>query len=184
MNVTPTTSLRELVTRPFALLQEMERRATERYASDTDAAAWVGVGLRVGRQHYVVPREQLREVMKRPGLTRIPGARPWLRGLANVRGQLLPIVDLHLLCDGPATQNERTTRVVIANNDRVPMAVLVDEVFGFRRFSESERVDAPGVDPADPLGEFLDGAFRRDGATWPVLSFERVIHSSRLLSAV
>lgn len=177
-------SLRSLVESPFALLREMERRATSRYARETDRAAWVGVGLRVAAHQYVVPREHIREVMKRPELTRIPGARPWLRGLANVRGQLLPVVDLNMLVDGEPTANERSTRIVIANSDQVPMAVLVDEVFGFRRFAEQDQVDAGTAGADTPMAEFLDGAFRRDGALWPVLSFDRVIDSSRLLSAV
>ena len=180
----PVPALRDLVLQPFALLRELERRATERYVSDTDSAAWVGVGLRVGAEQLVVPREHIREVMKHPALTRIPGAQPWLRGLANVRGQLLPVVDLHMLCDGPPTPSDRTTRAVIANNDRVPMAVLVHEVYGFRRFSEQDRVAHAAPDSNTALSEFLDGAFRRDGALWPVLSFDRVIDSSRLLSAV
>ncbi|MEM6639139.1 MAG: chemotaxis protein CheW [Pseudomonadota bacterium] len=177
-------ALRELADQPFELLREMERRATARYASDADTTAWVGVGLRVGSHRYVVAREAIREVMKRPDLTRVPGAQSWLRGLANVRGQLLPVVDLHMLVDGGPTSSDRRTRVVIANNDDVPMAVLASEVFGFRRFADQDRVGAEDASGDLALAEFVDGAFRRDGATWPVLSFDRVINSPRLLSAV
>jgi twitching motility protein PilI len=178
------TPLRELVEKPFELLQEMEQRATARYASVADTSTWVGVGLRVGSQQYVVPREQIREVMKKPELTRIPGANPWLRGLANVRGQLMPIVDLKMLCGAPATLADRQTRVVLVNDEQVPMAVIVDEVFGFRRFAATERQPLDDHQAQPDLSEFLDGAYRRDGALWPVLSFFKVIQSSRLLSAV
>ncbi len=184
MNDTSDTPLRSLTSTPFGLLREMERRATQRYSRDADRAAWVGVGLRVGRHQYVVPRAHIREVMKRPPLTRIPGASLWLRGLANVRGQLLPVVDLSMLVDGQPTPAERSTRVVIANSDQVPMAVLVDEVFGFRRFADEDAVGVASANVDTPMNEFLDGAFRRDGALWPILSFDRVIDSSRLLSAV
>lgn len=177
-------SLRSLVDRPFEMLLEMERRATARYATVADTSTWVGVGLRVGSQQYVVPREQIREVMKKPELTRIPGSKPWLRGLANVRGQLMPVVDLKMLCEAPATATERQTRVVLVNDEQVPMAVIVDEVFGFRRFSPNERQTLDAHEAQPDLSEFLDGGYRRDGALWPVLSFFKVIQSSRLLSAV
>jgi len=186
MNNVDTTEipLRELAAQPFALLLEMERRAVARYASSTDAAQWVGVGLRVGDDRLVVPREQIREVMKRPSLTRIPGAQPWLLGLANVRGQLMPVVDLKVLCGGAPVADVRTTRVVLVNSDEVPMAVVVDEVFGFRRFAPEDHVDMTTGDGAGPiLSDFIDGAFARDQELWPVLSFLKVIQSPRLLSA-
>ncbi len=179
------TPLRELATTPFAMLLEMERRAQVGYATVDRADQWVGVGLRVGDDSYVVPREQIREVMKKPMLTRIPGAQSWLLGLANVRGQLMPVVDLKILCGLGATPTERSTRVVLVNTDDVPMAVVVDEVFGFRRFAPNDQRDhVADTAPGASLSEFVDGEFERDGKHWPVLSFLKVIQSPRLLSAV
>lgn len=187
----PTTQLRDLVDRPFELLLEMERRAVQRSTSAADAAdQWVGVGLRVGQERYVVPREQIREVMKRPDLTRVPGAGPWMLGLANIRGQLIPIIDLKLLCGLEASPGERTARVVMVNSDEVPMGIVVDEVYGFRRFALEDRVEDDAAE--DSAGDqehstgvdvFSDGVFRREGATWPVLSFFKVVRSQRLLYA-
>lgn len=177
--------LRDFVERPFELLLEMERRALARFASSAEAGEeWVGVGLRVGDDQYVVPREQVREVMKRPPLTRVPGADPWMLGLANVRGQLVPIVDLKLMCQLPATPNDRRARVVLVNSDEVPMGVVVDEVFGFRRFAPDDRVATTrGGEAREGVRVFTDGEFRREGASWPVLSFFNVIRSRQLLSA-
>ena len=52
---------------------------------------------------YLVAREEAREVLGVPApLTRVPGAKSWILGLANVRGQLLPIIDLRAyLGSGP-----------------------------------------------------------------------------------
>jgi len=96
----------------------------------------------------------------------------------------MPVVDLKMLCEAPGTAAERKTRVVLVNDEQVPMAVIVDEVFGFRRFSQAELQPLEEHKAQPDLGEFLDGAYRRDGALWPVLSFFKVIQSSRLLSAV
>ena len=62
---------------------------------DVSTEEWVGIGLRLGNERFVVGREEVREVLMLPStLTRVPGAKPWIRGLANVRGHLLPIADL------------------------------------------------------------------------------------------
>jgi twitching motility protein PilI len=176
-------NLRSLARRPFDALREMQRRAVERRTGRVDATEeWVGIGLQIGSASYVVPREEVREIMQRPPLTRVPGAQNWLLGLANVRGQLIPIVDLRQLCGMPAAQPDRRTRVVLVNNEEAPMGVQVDEVFGFRRFVVDERVaDNGGADSG--IEAFLDGMFRHDGEDWPVLSFFRVLRNERLLSA-
>ena len=174
-------NLRELADQPFALLQEMERRALARRAGrDGDQREWVGIGLRVGEQRYVVAREEVREILKAPSFTRVPGAPRWLLGLANVRGQLLPIVDFGCFCSGDKSPITRQARIVLINHDEVPMAVLVDEVFGFRRFVNAEE-SAAATTADERVKPYLSGAYRRSDEVWPVLSFLALISSNDLL---
>ena len=97
----------------------MERRcraaAAGRSARVADVSEWVGVGFRMSRVLLVSSRDQVREVFNYPdAITRIPGARRWLRGLANVRGTLLPIIDLQQFLGGDETVNGRSTRIMVA----------------------------------------------------------------------
>src|SRR3569833_3470518 len=94
-------SLKSLRDRPFELLAELERRgrAVSAQVSQESTASrkWVGVALRMAGDLYLVAREETREVQGLPpSLTRVPGAKQWIKGLANVRGQLLPGIDLRL----------------------------------------------------------------------------------------
>src|SRR6202043_2819101 len=96
MSDSPLKALRD---RPFELLAELERRgrAVSAQVSQEGAAGkeWVGVALRMAGDLYLVAREETREVLGVPAsMTRVPGAKTWIKGLANVRGQLLPIIDL------------------------------------------------------------------------------------------
>jgi twitching motility protein PilI len=93
------TQLTDLRDDPFALLTAIEKRLQ---TARVDLAAgsaqyWTGLGFRLGDRWLVAPREDVREVIALPPLTRVPGARPWLLGLANVRGSLLPVCDVHRL---------------------------------------------------------------------------------------
>src|SRR5690606_5635543 len=97
--MTELASLKSLRDRPFELLAELERRGravTAAAASENPGAReWVGVAFRMAGELYLVAREETREVLAVPaGLTRVPGAKSWVKGIANVRGQLLPILDL------------------------------------------------------------------------------------------
>jgi len=189
--MTETLSLKSLRDRPFELLAELERRGrllSAQLAEHSPAAReWVGVALRLAGEYFLVAREETREVLGLPAaLTRVPGAKPWLRGLANVRGQLLPIVDLRQFLGSGVTPTTRNTRIVVVNHRELPAGLMVDEVLGFRRFPEA---DFSGNAPPTVVRceRYLAGAFRREEARaqepaagpeqWPVLSLRSLVES-------
>jgi twitching motility protein PilI len=177
MNQGPT--LRDLRDRPMDLLLELERRgraatATPGAPSATDAE-WVGVAVRIGGEMYLLAREEVREVLGVPApLTRVPGAKAWILGIANVRGALLPVIDLRQFLGGGVTPTSRGARVVVAKHRDVPAGLLVDEVLGFRRFAEN---DFRGETPLSAAvnGRFVAGTFAQGEQQWPVFSLRRLL---------
>src|ERR1700753_1346389 len=106
--------LKSLRDRPFAVLAALERRGRAGSAQVNQEGPtgreWVGVALRMAGDLYLVAREETREVLGLPPtLTRVPGAKPWIKGLANVRGQLLPVVDLRQFLGSGTTPVTRNT---------------------------------------------------------------------------
>jgi twitching motility protein PilI len=180
-------SLRALRDKPFELLLELERLArTALTGQGRDAAAereWVGVAFRMSAENFLVAREETREVLGFPSaVTRVPGAKAWIRGVANVRGQLLPVVDLRAFLGGGVTGTGRSARVLVANHREVPAGLLVDEVLGFRRFSDGEFSGT--VPPTIVRCErYLAGAFRRGAESWPVFSLRSLLESAEFLNA-
>ena len=183
----PSLSLKSLAGRPFELLQEMERRSRAAVAGAGDSATqrseWVGVGFRVGEDTFVASRDEVREVLMVPDtVTRVPGARRWLTGIANLRGQLLPLVDLQWLLGGGRTERDRNTRVISVSHRDVSAGLLVSEVSGFRRFVDGEYHDAaPNTDIR--CDAYLSGVFRRSGESWPVFAIDRLLESDLFLQA-
>jgi twitching motility protein PilI len=179
--------LRALRDRPFELLKELEKRGRPIGASATpDSSAgteWVGVALRMGGETFLVAREETREVLGYPAaVTRIPGAKNWVKGLANVRGQLLPMLDLRQFLGSGSTSLGRNTRIVVVNHRDIPAGLIVDEVLGFRRFAERE-FNAEPPPTMIRCDSYLAGAFRRGGEVWPVLSLKGLVESESFLQA-
>ncbi len=181
------TSLRSLRDRPFELLKELEKRSRAvsigTVAESSDNREWVGVAFRMGGETFLVAREETREVLGYPAVvTRIPGAKSWVKGLANVRGQLLPMLDLRQFLGSGATASGRNTRVIVVNHRDVTAGLMVDEVLGFRRFAETEfsTEPPPTVIRCD---SYLAGAFRRGGEVWPVLSLKSLLESQSFMQA-
>ncbi len=180
-------SLKALRDQPYELLAELERLGRTATASpETPAEAgseWVGVALRMAGEVYLVAREEAREVLNVPApLTRVPGARAWLLGLASLRGALFPVIDLRQFLGGGATPSARTTRIVVANHRDVPAALVVDEVLGFRRFPE-RAFSAALPTTIVPCARFLAGSFVHEGAGLPVLSLRRLLEDATFLAA-
>jgi twitching motility protein PilI len=183
----PESSLRGLRDRPFELLKELEKRSRAvsagNVAQTSTGREWVGVAFRMGGETFLVAREETREVLGYPAVvTRIPGAKSWVKGLANVRGQLLPMLDLRQYLGSGATASGRNTRVIVINHREIPAGLMVDEVLGFRRFAETEfNAEAPPT--VIRCDGYLAGAFRRGGEVWPVLSLKSLVESQSFLQA-
>jgi twitching motility protein PilI len=175
-----TSELRALRDRPFELLAALEARLQATAAAGAAGEAqdvWTGLGYRLAGHQLVTPRADVREVLTPPEYTRVPGAKPWLLGIANVRGDLLPLIDLNRLLGGEATAIQRSTRVLVYNADEVPAGFLVDEVAGFRRFNPQDQRHELVPDEGDPLHPYLLGAFVRDGQLWLAMSLSRLVTS-------
>ncbi len=179
-------ALRQLRDQPFDLLIELERRARAAAAGQRDGGSgqeWIGVAFRMAGETFVVAREETREVTGLPvPITRVPGARAWVRGLANLRGQLLPIIDLKQYLGSGETLPTRNTRVLVVNHREIPAGLIVDEVIGFRRFGNQEfREELPPT--LVRCERYLAGSFRRGTEAWPVMSLRALVESAAFLQA-
>jgi twitching motility protein PilI len=183
MTETPLAGLRA---QPFALLREMERRAWA-VAGNDDAAPsareWVGIGFRLGDERFVAPRDEVREITACPtSLARVPGAKGWVAGLTSLRGQLVTVIDLKAYLGGGVTRLGRDSRVLVINHRELGAGLLVDEVLGFRRFTEAARAEAPD-ETTLRCRRYIAGAFAQADETWPVFSLAALTDSATFLRA-
>jgi twitching motility protein PilI len=180
-------SLETLAQHPFELLLELERRAraaiAAREGTPASADEWVGIGFRLGAERFVASRGDVREVLPVPEqVTRVPGAKPWLRGIANLRGQLLTVVDLKSFLGSGSATSDRQARVLIVASRDVPTGLIVDEVVGFRRFAaEDYRDEAPGG--VIRCEHYVEGCYRRSAEVWPRFSLLKLLADPQFLTA-
>ena len=150
-------SLQALAEQPFELLVELERRAraaiAAREGTPTASDEWVGIGFRLGAERFVTSRADVREVLPIPDqVTRVPGAKPWLRGIANLRGQLLTVVDLSaiefkLLSTFVKGRGRLFTRDQLLDAVRGPGVSLNDRVVDNHIVSLRRKIEAVPTDP-------------------------------------
>lgn len=171
---------------PFALLGELERRGREHKAAlpvrQEVKEQWVGVGFRLGGWRFVVPMGDVLEILTCPPMSRVPRAKPWVKGVANVRGNLLPIMDLNGYLGRPLVVLGRSSRVLVVDQEGVFAGLLVDEVLGLRHFFRDEWVEASTA-LEEELRPYVVGGFRRDDGVWHVFSMVSLVRSPQFLKA-
>ena len=117
--------------------------------------------------------EDIAELLEVPhDITRVPAAKPWVCGVANNRGTLLPIFDLQAFLFGfPTTRNSRN-RVLVVRQQQ-PFGLLVGDVVGIRHFETSAYApDASALNTG--LADLLSGSFTVGQERYPVLTLQRL----------
>ena len=76
---------------------------------------------------YLIPLNEVNEILELPESTKLPRVKPWVTGLANVRGRLLPIIDLAAFLGGSLSSAVRDQRVLVLDINNVYVGVIVEE---------------------------------------------------------
>ncbi len=140
---------------------------------------WSGIGFRLGEHWYVAPMGEVGEVLHEPRLTPMPGVKPWVRGVANLRGRLLPVLDLCSFLGAELSAQRRQRRVLVVEHQEVFVGLMVDEVLGMQHFDQAG-FQAGAADPDGPAGAFIKGRFERE-QSWQVFSPFALAQSQRFM---
>lgn len=162
---------------PLLILFELDQRSRQHAHSLPQQlevkASWDGVGFKLGDISVVAPMEQVKEILTHVTISRIPGAKEWVRGVANVRGNLLPILDLHGFIFGKVAKMTRHSRVLVMRHKGITAGLVVDGVLGMRHFFEEEfGTDVQGTNPV--LRPLLNGIFQQSGESWGVFDIHKL----------
>ncbi len=172
----PQSESRELI----LLLRDIESRSRQHAAGFPQQGElrqfWEGLLFSVAGMRVVTPLNEVKEVLKFPSvITPVPGVLPWVHGVANIRGNLLPIIDLQCYLNGKDIVMGRRTQILVINHSGLFAGLMVGDVMGMRHFPEESRVDTPL--PKGLIGDYMRGAFELEGERWPLFSMRALAES-------
>jgi twitching motility protein PilI len=168
------------------LLRQIEERC-RRFAAglpqqEEPIQFWEGLLFSVSGMQLVSSLTDVREILNFPPVvTPVPGTQPWVRGIANVRGNLMPIVDLQLYLGGNRVVVGRRTRMLVIDHEGVHAGLMVEGVHGIKYFPEEFRTQTKGV--TGPVGDYIESSFVLEGKSWPVFSMRGLAASESFLAA-
>jgi len=170
---------------PFALLEQIQARSKQRALGLPQKVevrrTWSGIGFRIGDTRLLLPMNEVNEILKYPSITKIPSALHWVKGLANIRGNLLPIMDLKNFVSNEVVRINKMSRVIVIKRGDLSSGLLVDEVYGMRHFFTEEHSKVlPNT--LGKLSSFLKGSFIQNEVEWGVFSVAELAQSSDFLN--
>lgn len=129
--------LREFSTQLAQRLKEAPNKPTEP----------TRLAMRIGPENYLIEMALAGEIVSLPEIAPVPWTRPWYRGLANVRGRLIGVVDLQQLMGRDPLPADQTQQVLVFGETLgVNAGILVTRAFGIRNLKDLTLVD--GAAPA------------------------------------
>ena len=84
------------------------------------------VVFKVGKSEYALAAADVLQMESYSGATAVPGSKPWVSGIIQVRGRIVPVVDLRLRFGLPKQELGVDSRVVVATHGERAVALLVD----------------------------------------------------------
>lgn len=136
--------------------------------------------LGLGGEIFAVETELVHEVLDLVPITEVPNSRPFIKGLINVRGKVVPVADLKCKFGMPATERTNDSRVVVmevpVKAEPTTVGVLADCVY------EVTELDPASVEDAPRIGmkwraEFIRAIGKRGESFIIVMDVERVLAS-------
>jgi len=103
------------------------------------------VTFRLGEEHFGVPIGAIQEVVRLPEITPVPEAPAFVEGVINLRGRILPVLDLGRRFRLPDRPRTRASRILVAEAGGRPVGLIVDAV------CEVVRLPGAAIEPPPPV---------------------------------
>ncbi len=133
-------------------------------------------------EHYGLEIQSVQEIVRMQAITAIPGPDSWVEGVTNLRGRVVPIIDLRKRCGIEASETTAESRIIVVSSERGMVGLIVDAV------SEVLRIPVDQIEPPAALVSVVGNSFIRGIAKLPdrlvsLMDLERLLSNEDTDSA-
>ncbi len=128
----------------------------------------------VGDEVYGVDTSKVQEIIRMQAITHVPGAAPFVKGVINLRGRIIPVIELHQRFGLEARDPGRSSRIVVVETEGHVVGAVVDAV------SEVLRIPTGCVEPPSPIvtgpdSDYIRGIAKLEGRLITLLQLDRLL---------
>ncbi len=137
------------------------------------------VVFRIGKEFFGVGIDAIREIVRIPEITEVPDAPGFLEGMINLRGKIVPVVDLKKRLKLRGEDRTKSTRVLITDNTESMSGLIVDSVDEVIRI-EPEAVEEP-PEMMTAIGiEYITGVAKVDERLIILLDIKKILSAEEM----
>ncbi len=137
------------------------------------------VSFDIGAEEFAVGILEVQEIIRMVEITQVPKAPHYVVGVINLRGKVIPIMDLRLRFGLPAAERTKETRIVVVDIARIILGLIVDSVSEVLRIPSSEVEPPPSGSQAG--SEFHKGVGKVDDRLLILLDLHRLVGKGNIL---
>ena len=169
----------------FQKLLEYEKRSLEQAVDATAeqerAANNSCVVFRMGGFNLALGIDSINEILEVPPYNLVPGAKPWILGLANLRGNLITVIDLFWFLTGVRSPINARSRLIVTPLGGQPVGLLVDDVFGQRHFHTDDAAKTK-VFHKTVMQDFVAEQYTPPGEAWGFFELPQLYAKTEFLN--
>jgi purine-binding chemotaxis protein CheW len=137
------------------------------------------VGFRIGRETFGLPISMVREIVRVPEITSVPNAPDYIEGVINLRGRIIPVVDLRKRFGQQSVEREKKNRIVVVELESRLVGLMVHCASEVLRISPSE-IDEPHNVFREGELNYITGIGKLNGRLVILLDLNKVLQRGEL----
>jgi purine-binding chemotaxis protein CheW len=137
------------------------------------------VGFRIGRETFGLPISLVHEIVRPPEITNVPHAPEYVEGVMNLRGRIVPVIDLRRRFGGAAIANSRKNRVLVVDVESRAVGLIVDSASEVLKISDAQIEPPPNV-LTDAATSYVTGVAKHQGRLIIMVDLKRILQSGEL----
>ena len=128
----------------------------------------------LGGEEYGLEILKVREIIGMMGITSVPRTPGFVKGVINLRGKVIPVIDLRLKFGMPAAEQTEETCIIVVDVGKVEMGIIVDKVSEVLNIASDEIEDPPSFG-VDVDTDFILGMGKAEEKVTILLNISRVL---------
>jgi purine-binding chemotaxis protein CheW len=137
------------------------------------------VGIRVGRETFGLPIALVREIVRVPEITSVPNAPDYIEGVINLRGRIIPVVDLRKRFGEKITEPNKRNRIVVVELESRRIGLIVNSASEVLKIAPSE-IEAPHDVFQEGELNYITGVGKLKGRLVILLDLNKILQRGEL----